>query len=277
MNPQNAPILGYVLLLVGVSLAIIGYVIYLNIRGEKGEGAESSGDESRAAENRTIENSDDDVEVEQQEEVSESYEESDSDGKDDESEGTDMRSSESIEKAVGEDTESLGSDVEDEEGVGPAMVLPDAPELIPAATLFREGVSGEIVVQVGENQYTEVNELKNSKDWERIRSLSSDLINWIEDKPSSERSKEDREISVIEQASEAQPLDSNNMIVQINEIINKKVQMMEGEEREIKLVEGLIGELEVRVGVEKFPIDDVPYENVRDLIQDAVSQWEKSQ
>jgi hypothetical protein len=52
---------------------------------------------------------------------------------------------------------------------------------------------------------------------------------------------------------------------------------MDGEEREIKLVEGLIGELEVRVGVEKFPIDEVPYNNVRELIQDAVSQWENSQ
>jgi hypothetical protein len=67
------------------------------------------------------------------------------------------------------------------------------------------------------------------------------------------------------------------MIVQINEIIDKKVATLEGEERDIKLVEGAIGALEVRVGVEKFPIDEVPYANVRDLIQDAVSQWEKSQ
>ena len=52
---------------------------------------------------------------------------------------------------------------------------------------------------------------------------------------------------------------------------------MQGEEREIKLVEGEVGALEVRVGLEKFPIDDVPYANVRDLIQDAVSQWENSQ
>ena len=52
---------------------------------------------------------------------------------------------------------------------------------------------------------------------------------------------------------------------------------MDGESRKIELVEGLLGALEVRVGAEKFPIDEVPYENVRDLIQNSVSQWENSQ
>ena len=158
-----------------------------------------------------------------------------------------------------------------------SIVISDKPELIPAATLFREGVSGRIVVKVGDRQYSDVQSLKNSNDWSRVKSLSSDLIDWIEDKPapSSEHSKDGK----IEQKlfPKGQVSDSDNMIVQINEIIDKKVKTMQGEEREIKLVEGAVGALEVRVGVEKFPIDDVPYANVRDLIQDAVSQWEKSQ
>jgi hypothetical protein len=67
------------------------------------------------------------------------------------------------------------------------------------------------------------------------------------------------------------------MIAQINQIIEKKVESMDEESREIELVEGLLGALEVRIGNEKFPIDEVPYENVRDLIQNSVSQWENSQ
>jgi hypothetical protein len=257
-------VLGYVLLIVGVALAIIGYVVYLNIRGEKGEEGAESGDE--------------DLEADDQGAASEEDEESGSNGNDDGSEDADMSSSEDdIEEVINDDAESIDSNVEDEEDEEPVMLETDAPELIPAATLLREGVSGRIVIQVGDRQYSEVDALKNSKDWDRIRSLSSDLTDWIEEKSTSDRSKEERESSDIDQTSESRSFDSDSMIVQINEIINKKVQMMDGEEREITLVEGLIGELEVRVGVEKFPIDEVPYNNVRELIQDAVSQWENSQ
>lgn len=263
MNPENASILGYVLLLVGVALTIIGYVVYLNLRGDKG-GANSEDDQ-------------DEAQVSELESIS------------DEPEAV----SEADDEAPLQETNTSSSDVDDgdepEEMEEPdeegdvkgayeiSSMAPKEHELIPAATLFREGVTGQIIVQVGERQYSDIKELKLSKDWDRIKSLSSDLTNWIEERSASEGSRTDREATEHEQTQEAKGSVSDSMIFQINEIINQKVQMMDDEEREIKLVEGDIGSLEVRVGVEKFPIDEVPYENVRELIQEAVTQWENSQ
>ena len=80
--------------------------------------------------------------------------------------------------ATDEDMES--SSIDDEEAET-AIIAPDEPELIPAATLFREGVTGRIVVDVNGRQYFDLESLKNSKDWSRVKSLSTDFTNWIED------------------------------------------------------------------------------------------------
>jgi hypothetical protein len=269
MNPENASTLGYVVLLAGIALSVIGYVIYLNLRGDKaGDSSEDSEDEAEIKTDGSVEISSDEFEKE--------------DLDDDPAAETamgivDQDSEEPQEESAEILEEGMESVIIDDEEAVPTFVVPDEPELIPAATLLREGVSGRIVVKVGDRQYLDIESLKNSKDWSRVRSLSTDLASWIEDKPSSSALQGEREDVDLAPSSDSQASDSDSMIVQINRIINKKVETMEGEEREIKLVEGAIGALEVRVGVEKFPIDEVPYANVRELIQDAVSQWENSQ
>jgi hypothetical protein len=265
MSPEDASNLGYVVLIVGIALSIIGYVVYLNIRGEKIE------DSSQDPENELESNADGSDEI-----SSEDLEKMDLD--EDPEEQTDLAtqvSGDSQEESTGILEESI-KPADDDESI-PSFVIPDEPELIPAATLMRESVSGRIVVKVGDRQYSDIETLKNSKDWSRMKSLSTDLADWIEERPPRSALQGDREENKPESSSIRHASDSVSMIVQINEIIDKKVATLEGEERDIKLVEGAIGALEVRVGVEKFPIDEVPYANVRDLIQDAVSQWEKSQ
>ena len=265
MNPENASMLGYILLLVGIALAFIGYAVYLNIRGEK---------------------------------PSDTVEGEASEGKDVEEELSDIDSGEShanlpnadgepiidlkIDEVVDRSSDFLQSEFDDqpidaEKSTSSFDLIPDDPELIPAATLFREAVTGRIVVKVGDRQYESVDSLKNSKDWPRVQSLSTDLSDWILDKqkPSTIQSQAGKVKTTP--SVDGQSSDSDSMIAQINQIIEKKVESMDEERREIELVEGLLGALEVRVGTEKFPIDEVPYENVRDLLQESVSQWENSQ
>jgi hypothetical protein len=268
MNPENASVLGYILLLIGVALSIIGYVIYLNIRGDR---AEKGSEDSETA---SI------VEDEVPDEVS-----SDPDAEamlnTESSEGRGDMDMSDLQETPEEDLENLK---ERQETTAPEVDAPkptirssQEPELIQAAILYREGVTGRIVVQVGDRQYTELEELRNSKDWSRIKSLASDLSDWVEERSGQRGIQETIGEAGPGVSSEAALSASDSMIVQINEIINQKVITIEGEERDIQLVEGLIGEVEVRVGLEKFPIDEVPYDDVRELIQEAVTQWESSQ
>lgn len=262
MGPENASQMGYLLLLVGIALSIIGYVIYINIRGEKGsEASEEVPVEGDSAESKEM--SPDWVESLQ-------------------GEGGSSTEPISIEAMASEIPESAqltpaepDTTAQSEDEIKPALVSPSDPELIPVASLFREGVSGQLVIKVGEKQYSNLETLKHSKDWPRVRSLATDLANWIEAKPGSQTPS--REGSAPAAPVEPSTADSDSMIAQINEIISRKVQSMHEEDREIRLVEGALGALEVRIGVEKYPIDEVPYTNVRDLIQEAVSHWERSQ
>lgn len=273
MNPENASFLGFVLLLVGIALAIIGYAIYLNLRADKASDSPEGEEDSNTA-NSILDEDSSEISAETQDEDSDEgnlanqvlVSPTDPDTDEPQKEGPEFLEMESMDPSTDDNNDEKSS-----------IVISDKPELIPSATLFREGVTGRIVVKVGDRQYSDVQSLKNSKDWSRVKSLSSDLNDWIEDKPAP--SSEPRKDGKIEQAlyPTGQVSDSDSMIVQINEILDKKVKTMQGEEREIKLVEGAVGALEVRVGLEKFPIDDVPYADVRDLIQDAVSQWENSQ
>lgn len=263
MSPENASQMGYLLLLVGIALSIIGYVIYINIRGEKG----SHGSEEETAHDEPGEST----------EMSPDWVES--------LQGESQPPAESI---SGDDIivpmppEEQPYDLEPDAGtqseddMKPPTITPGKPELIPVANLFREGVTGRLVIKVGDNQYSELDTLKNSKDWSKVRSLATDLNDWIEARPFSSQTPT-REGSTTASSGESPTSDSGSMIAQINDILSRKVQAMEGEDREIRLVEGLLGALEVRIGVEKFPITEVPYPDVRDLIQEAVSQWERSQ
>ena len=273
MNPESASFLGFVLLLVGIALAIIGYAIYLNLRANKASDSPEGEEDSNTA-NSILDEDSSEISAKIQDEDSGEgnlanqvlVSPTDPDADEPQKEGAELLEMESMDPSIDDNNDEKSS-----------IFIPDEPELIPAAMLFREGVTGRIIVKVGDRQYSDVQSLKNSNDWSRVKSLSSDLLDWIEEKPapSSEHSTHEK----IEQAPfpNRQVSDSDSMIEQINKILDKKVKTMQGEEREIKLVEGEVGALEVRVGLEKFPTDDVPYANVRDLIQDAVSQWENSQ
>lgn len=265
MNPENASMLGYILLLVGIALAFIGYAVYLNIRGEK----PSDVVEDEVSEGKDVEEDLSDIDSgESHADLSNA----------DEEPIIDLN----IDEVVDRSSEFLQSELDDQpidadKNTSSFDVIPDDPELIPAATLMREAVTGRIVVKVGDRQYESVDSLKNSKDWERIQSLSTDLSDWILDEPKPSTTQDQAGFEKMTPSVEGQSSDSDSMIAQINQIIEKKVKSMAGESREIRLVEGLLGALQVRVGTEKFPIDEVPYENVRDLIQVSVSQWENSQ
>lgn len=265
MNPENASMLGYILLLVGIALAFIGYAVYLNIRGEK----PSVVVQDEASEGQDVKEELSDIDSgDSHAELSNAAEEPIIDLK--------------IDEVVDRSSDFLQSELDDqpidaEKSTSSFDLIPDDPELIPAATLFREAVTGRIVVKVGDRQYESVDSLKNSKDWPRVQSLSTDLSDWILDKQKPSTPQNKAGIVKTTPSVDGQSSDPDSMVAQINQIIEKKVESMDEERREIELVEGLLGALEVRVGTEKFPIDEVPYENVRDLIQESVSQWENSQ
>lgn len=251
MNPEDTQMLGIVLTIVGVALSLIGYVIYLNIRGdksdtEKGEAPEASAPE--AAPDSAADLSD--------EVLVRAFPEENTDPESDEMPSVKQR------------LDSL------EPRSGPSFSSTMDSEYLTVATILRQAESGELKIQVNDKEYDSVDQLRMTNDWPKINRMSKDLLRWMEAMPAAAvRASAAR----AESSSESASNDSDNMISQINSIIEEKAKGLDSAQSSIRLVEGLGGVLRVYVGVENYPLDEVPYDHVRDLIRESVAEWEASQ
>jgi len=159
------------------------------------------------------------------------------------------------------------------EPIVPEIVQPEPSEAdrqrITIATLQRDEVTGELIVQVGDRQYLTAAELKQSSDWNRVEYVASDLAKWISSHTSGDRIPElDREQVTPRYQS---------MVEQINNILQQKLVESEGSLKGVRLIESPEGTVRVLIGVQSYSIDQVPDPEVRQLIHEAVAAWEEKQ
>jgi len=155
--------------------------------------------------------------------------------------------------------------------VTPPPAPPSAPlgagrRLLPVAALLREDVTGDLVVQVGDRVYRRAEDLRGSADANRVQSASADLTRWIAGGSSSKP-------GTVGATREEKAAKSASMIEQINTILEEKLAAgspLQG----VRLVEGVGGTVRVFVGVNSYPVDEVPDPQVRQLIRQAVAEWE---
>jgi type IV secretory pathway VirB10-like protein len=157
--------------------------------------------------------------------------------------------------------------------VAPQPPAPPSPgeasrRLLPVAALLREDVSGALIVQVGERIYRRADDLRKSPDWARVQSISADLARWTSGGLAAPRASTSARDETAAKA--------GSMIDQINEILEQKLLGAGNAPRGVRLAEGPGGTVRVYVGVQAYSIDDVPDQAVRQLIRQAVSEWEAS-
>ena len=150
----------------------------------------------------------------------------------------------------------------------PASPAPAGRRLLPVASLLREDVTGALVIQVGERVYRRADELKMSSDWARVESASADLARWTAGGHPSGRPSAG--------AREETPRKPGSMIEQINEILERKLTSAGNAPRGVRLAEGPGGTVRVFVGLQAYNMEEVPDPAVRQLIRQAVAEWEAS-
>jgi hypothetical protein len=140
---------------------------------------------------------------------------------------------------------------------------------IDVLSLQRDEVTGDLIVKVGEREYTSAASLKDSPDWTRVEYAASDLAKWFFGMP-------DMAPQPKHETEEATPR-PKSMIEQINAILQQKLTESEGEIKAVQLIEGPGGTVRVRIGVQSYDIGEVPNEEVRQFIRQAVAAWEDRQ
>ena len=133
------------------------------------------------------------------------------------------------------------------------------------ATLLRDEVTGKISVLVGGREYTSVDELRASRDYTRVEYAAADLTQWLGPGAVRERSVERTKEEV------KKPL---SMVEEIDAILQRKLAESSGGPRGVRLVAGIDGSLRVFVGVLSYAYEDVPDDDVKRMIREAVAEWE---
>ncbi|TET98886.1 MAG: hypothetical protein E3J30_05880 [Anaerolineales bacterium] len=168
-------------------------------------------------------------------------------------------------------SEVMSSDMgEDEvEKTGEPDLRPQAGPQISIATLLRDEVTGQLIVKVGDTEYHNADDLRASSDWTRVEYAASDLQTWVaKDAPGQLK---------IEREPEAVEPKPASMIEQINAILQEKIDSSGRSHLGVRLLESPSGAARVLIGVQSYDLADVPDEDVRQLIQEAVAIWEADQ
>jgi hypothetical protein len=147
----------------------------------------------------------------------------------------------------------------------------------PVATLMRDEVSGELVIKVGDKTYRDKEELEASKDWSRVRYAADDLAKWIEGEPSSDKPVPSPPTprpssGKVERGKEAET--PRSMVEQIDEILQELLVETSHAERAVRLMEGPDGTARVLIGIDNYSIEEVPDDEIQELIKQAVAEWE---
>ncbi len=185
------------------------------------------------------------------------------------------------------------------------------PNLVEVARLWRDELSHRLVVELGGKKFRLSNDL-NLEQRKRVDSIYEDFITWIEpihpkpvqEKPDAVPSPVTTSVISSSPVSSAGPSypDSpkkvsmnpltavvsaiqsdikvpelqKSLAAQIDEILQVRLKNSNMANRGIRLTESPDKGVEVRVGMEKYnSVDAVPYEDVRQIIREAVDEWGK--
>jgi hypothetical protein len=139
-------------------------------------------------------------------------------------------------------------------------------EFVPVARLLRDYPSGDLILQIGDRIYRTRAELRSSPDWSVVQQLSIDLAVWLAG-PTAGQAAASRE------AQQKQ----TNMLAEINEILKTKLDALPEKLRGVELMSDAAGNVRVLVAGRSYPIEEVPFEEVQELIRQAAAEWEARQ
>ncbi|MEK7682636.1 MAG: hypothetical protein AAB321_01160 [Chloroflexota bacterium] len=149
------------------------------------------------------------------------------------------------------------------------LMLSGSPGRQLVAEIYREEVSGELVVKLADKEYRNLADIEDEQVREQLSSAASDLARWFaEDLQPSH--------SPSEQRAPAPPA-GRSMLEGINSILQRSLATSGLRERGIRLVPDAAGGVKVLIGLKSYALDEVPDEEIRRLIRESVAEWEAGQ
>jgi hypothetical protein len=133
------------------------------------------------------------------------------------------------------------------------------------AEVYREEVTGKLIVLTGDHEYTDSRQIKDETERRRLAYATSDLADWFQG---------EMEPRAMSAPATAPPRGSpGRMLEEINAILQRSI----SPERGVRLLPGADGGVKVLIGVKSYEIEEVPDDEIKVLIRQAVAEWEAGQ
>ena len=196
--------------------------------------------------------------------------ESETEDDEERSDVTDMEEGPTPEEEDEEDQQSPEADKEDRHLEAEKLEAP--PEEIPrerqlVAEIYREDVTGRLVVRSGDHEYRDGKEIEDEGERRRLAYAASDLADWFQ----GEFEHRGRPAAT----STTQPSSPDRMLEEINEILQRS--LAGTPDRGVRLIPDAASGVKVLIGIKSYEIDDVPDKEIKSLIRQAVAEWEAGQ
>lgn len=135
------------------------------------------------------------------------------------------------------------------------------------AEIYREDVTGRLVVRTADREYRDATEIENEAVRRRLAYAASDLADWFQG--------EFEHTSRTAATPTQQSFSPNRMLEEINEVLQRS--LADTPDRGIRLVPDSTSGVKVLIGVKSYEIEDVPDKKIKGLIRKAVADWEAGQ
>jgi len=229
--------LGILLIIVGIAVALIAVALVLNRR-----------------EGRNPEELDRESEDQEQDEPSDTADSAEQTTPEEEQEG------ESRDEPDEEISQSEAEKLE-----APPDGAPRERRLI--AEIYREDVTGRLIVRSGDHEYRDGKDIENEAERRRLAYAASDLADWFQG---------EFELGGRIAASSTQHRSSpGRMLEEINELLQRS--LTGTPDRGVRLIPDVSSGVKVLIGVKSYEIEDVPDKEIKGLIRKAVAEWEAAQ
>ncbi len=136
------------------------------------------------------------------------------------------------------------------------------------AEIYREEVTGKLIVRAGDQEYLDGKQIGSVAERRRLAYAASDLSDWFQ----GEFEFGGRSAAA---SSPQQAESSDQMLEEINEILQRS--LASTPERGVRLLPDGVGGVKVMIGVKSYEIEDVPDDEIKELIRQAVTEWEAGQ
>lgn len=129
--------------------------------------------------------------------------------------------------------------------------------------LHRDLRTGAIFFRRSDREYRSADDIQDRDERRRLAGAVSDWAAWFRE---SDRT-----------AASSAPSSPSSMVQAIDAILQRSLQGADVSTRGVRLIQDASGGVKVLIGVKSYEVEDVPDEEIRRLIRQAVAEWEAQQ